>query len=753
MRAILDSLQMIPNSLFPHRGLCLAAGILATLALPLPAQPAATSIIRNSNMETDADGDAWPDDWPKLKVGGSWETEDSNHFIRMTSPSPGAMVMLYSEIRIPEGVKALEMTWRQRVTNLKRGSNSWFDARIMLEFMDASRGKIGPAPKPAATGRDTNGWEQKSTSFLIPDGAAMIKFMPALFNVASGTFDLDDLVLKPVDAAPLKAAAEEAAAARAAKLAAQTADRQAKVAAALAAGGALISNGNFETPGKSGDWPADWPKGGSWETEEGNRFVRLKNTEPDKTVMLFRTITLPADAKAFELSLRWRVTDLKPGNMPWFDARIMLDVTDAAGKKLSPQPGPIYTRSNTKDGWQERSVRFLVPEGGVSLDLMPALFNVKQGTLDLDDILLKPTDSAAILAKQKEREEIAAKSRVPVEEPNKNKWPVELRVKGNRLVSTKDGSEVWLQGLSIPSLEWSVTGEQVCKSTVVGIEEWKGNAIRLPVSDDYWFGRKGQSDGGKSYRDIVDQVITLASNRGAYVVLDLHRYRAPKPEHLEFWTDAATLYKNHPAVIFDLINEPHDITWEVWRNGGFVGEKKDADQAAFLSPEEKKKLDGFESPGMQAMLDTVRATGARNIAVIGGLDYAYDLSGITNGFALEDKSGNGIMYASHVYPWKKGWQKMLLDAAARHPILLGEVGADAVKMTFMPAEQQEDAETWVPDMLGLIQKHKLNWTGWSFHPSASPRMLLDWDYTPTPVWGQPAKDALSGKKFELKKLR
>jgi hypothetical protein len=56
-------------------------------------------------------------------------------------------------------------------------------------------------------------------------------------------------------------------------------------------------------------------------------------------------------------------------------------------------------------------------------------------------------------------------------------------------------------------------------------------------------------------------------------------------------------------------------------------------------------------------------------------------------------------------------------------------------------------------MLGLIQKHKLNWTGWSFHPSASPRMLLDWDYTPTPVWGQPAKDALSGKKFELKKLR
>ena len=25
--------------------------------------------------------------------------------------------------------------------------------------------------------------------------------------------------------------------------------------------------------------------------------------------------------------------------------------------------------------------------------------------------------------------------------------------------------------------------------------------------------------------------------------------------------------------------------------------------------------------------------------------------------------------------------------------------------------------------------------------------VIDWDYTPTPVWGQPAKDALSGKQF------
>ena len=348
-----------------------------------------------------------------------------------------------------------------------------------------------------------------------------------------------------------------------------------------------------------------------------------------------------------------------------------------------------------------------------------------------------------------------AQGQVSAEPARKENWPQELKVSGNRLVTLKGGKTVWLQGVNVPSLDWGVKGESMLRSTVTAIEGWKGNVIRLPVKEEYWFGRKGQTDGGQSYRDVVDQVIMLAANRGAYVVLDLHRYRAPRKEYLEFWTDAATRYKNHPAVLFDLMNEPHGITWEIWRDGGFVEEKKkNGDEDAFLTPEEKlNNKHGFQSPGMQTMLDTVRTTGAKNIVVAGGLDYAYDLSGVVNGFALVDKSGNGIMYASHVYPWKKSWQKKLLDAAARYPILLGEVGADANKMKFIPANQQEDAVTWVPEMLGLIQKYKLNWTAWSFHPKASPRMLLDWNYTPTPAWGVPAKAALSGQAFELKKLR
>jgi len=348
----------------------------------------------------------------------------------------------------------------------------------------------------------------------------------------------------------------------------------------------------------------------------------------------------------------------------------------------------------------------------------------------------------------------------PAETPQPQKWPKELKVSGNRLVDP-DGKEVWLQGVAIPGLEIVPEGHGVVNSTIVAIDDWKANVVRLAVKDEYWYGKaketpksKGQTDGGAAYREIIDAAVNAAANRGAYLVIDNHVYRAVKPEQLEFWKEVATKYKNHPAVLFDIINEPHGITWDVWRNGGFVAEKKKGvDESAFLSEAEKKANQGYDSPGMQKLVEVIRSTGANNVIIAGGLDWAYDLTGVLDGYALNDPSGNGIMYSTHVYPWKKGWQKAFLDAAEKYPIFMGEVGADVKKMNFLPLEVQEEPETWVPDILAVIQKHRLNWTGWSFHTWATPVMLSDWNYTPTPFWGLPAKEALSGKRFEGKKLR
>ncbi|MBR1921996.1 MAG: cellulase family glycosylhydrolase, partial [Kiritimatiellae bacterium] len=335
-------------------------------------------------------------------------------------------------------------------------------------------------------------------------------------------------------------------------------------------------------------------------------------------------------------------------------------------------------------------------------------------------------------------------------------------VAGNRLVGPDD-AEVWLQGVNAGGMESVPTADQIVKSVVVAVDEWKANCVRLPVTEAFWNGASAyQEDGGAGYRAAVDKIVTLAANRGAYVVIDLHRFRAPKAEHAAFWKDVAARYRNHPAVLFDLFNEPHDIDWKTWRDGGWVGKKGAHDESAFLSDEEKRKNQGFQSVGMQSLVDAVRAAGARNVVIAGGLFWANDLTGIESeaiergeatSYRLDDRGGNGVMYAWHTYHWHAGWAR-ILPVAAKHPVFLGEVGAaPREEMTFIPMSEKEDPYAFSPNMIGFIQKHRINWTAWCFHPKAAPCMIKSWDYDPTPYWGEFVRRALGGEAFELKRMK
>jgi endoglucanase len=513
----------------------------------------------------------------------------------------------------------------------------------------------------------------------------------------------------------------------------------------------LVVNGDFQTDTDSDGTPDNWgaAKGGlSYAIEGENRFMRLTPEKPGQMILNYRQIAIPEGIKALELRWKQRISNLKPSRYPWFDARIMMQWLGATGNELAGSAAAPTARKNTV-GWVERSKSFLVPEGALTLVLMPALFQVESGTYELDDLSLKPTDAAVVAAAAQAKAAIDQAAIVEEEAPNPAKWPSELHVESNRVL-TREGKEVWLQGVNVESLEWNPRGVQVMKSALVAVDDWKSNCIRLPIRENYWFGKDAtQNDGGKAYHELVDNIVNLAANRGAYTMLDLHRFRAPKQVHIDFWKDVATKYKNHPAVIFELFNEPHGTSWEVWRNGGFVPDKvKPADEDNFLMPEEKaKNAKGLQAVGMQALIDAVRGVGAKNIVVVGGLDWAYDLSGFVKGFALDEKGGNGMMLATHIYAAKRDWAGKVLVVADKYPIMVSELGANTKKFDFIPADAQEDAVTWVPRVLGFIQQHKFNWTAFSLYPGSAPILVTDFNYTPTPEWGAPVKRALAGAKF------
>jgi TolB protein len=206
----------------------------------------------------------------------------------------------------------------------------------------------------------------------------------------------------------------------------------------------------------------------------------------------------------------------------------------------------------------------------------------------------------------------------------------------------------------------------------------------------------------------------------------------PDQNSLTFWKDLTKTYKNHPAVLFDLYNEPHNVSWDVWRDGGKVTEKN----------RRTGKETTYEAVGMQALLDAVRSTGAKNVVIAGGLDWAYDLSGILAGKQLSDPKGHGVIYANHAYPNKgdsvKKWVAKMETATKKIPVIVSEFGSES------RGAAGSRGERWLRQVLQALHDRDWDWLAWDLHPRAGPRLVSDWNYTPTPSFGKWVKQALLG---------
>jgi endoglucanase len=314
-----------------------------------------------------------------------------------------------------------------------------------------------------------------------------------------------------------------------------------------------------------------------------------------------------------------------------------------------------------------------------------------------------------------------------------------LKAVGNRL-ETPEGQAVRLNGVNIPSLEWG-QGDHLFESLKVAVGNWRANVIRLPLSQDRWFGHmRERRDGGVSYRRTVHAFVDKAASLKCYVILDLHwsdagvwgqnigQHKMPDEHSAEFWAWAAAEFANQPAVLFGLYNEPYGVSWDIWRNGGNVSEDNKGAPGGKLQ---------YHTPGMQKLLEVCRARRSRNVIVAGGLDWAYDLRGIADGYALNDSKGNGVVYDTHLYPMKQwythgntksqDWDRLVMGAGAKFPVMIGEFG--------------DGKDDYARKVLEFGNKNNLPWVAWCLHPAARPVLIEDWQYTPS-AFGAVVKEAL-----------
>jgi endoglucanase len=310
-------------------------------------------------------------------------------------------------------------------------------------------------------------------------------------------------------------------------------------------------------------------------------------------------------------------------------------------------------------------------------------------------------------------------------------------------VCTADGTPHAFHGVDRPSLEWGAGGDRFSLADFQLMVEWGANVVRIALNQDFWLSGAALSD--PRYPGTVQERVSWAEQAGLDVILDLHwsdtgvlgavfkdmmgkclagdgtptactgQQPMADQNSIEFWKEVATAYKDDGRVLFELYNEPHGISWDVWLNGGNAG--------------------SYTAVGMQRLYDTVRGAGANNVVIAGGLNWAYDLSGVgpTGAFVR----GYNVMYATHPYLTSgnvpSGWEGSFghLETTDFAPVIATEFGDGSTPNC---------AGNWDGALIAFANQHHMSWTAWAWFLASSsadpqgchfPSLILDWSGTPS----------------------
>lgn len=310
-----------------------------------------------------------------------------------------------------------------------------------------------------------------------------------------------------------------------------------------------------------------------------------------------------------------------------------------------------------------------------------------------------------------------------------------------RTVTGPDGQAVVLRGVNKSGLEYTAWGYDLDLATFQRIKSWGANVVRLPLTPA--FALQGMCKYKAEYMTNIDKVVALAEQLKMLLILSDHfgtkgttcgvtkdwhgNQKAPDSYNLQFVKALGARYKNRPYVAIDLYNEPHDISWDIWRKGG--------------------RVDAYTAVGMQALLDGVRSSGFTGLVFASGNAWANDLSVIANEPLKNDKD---VVYAAHVYPEMCGtatvpdnvpyscqgksyqpvYDNWVAPAIAKRAVMVTEFGT---KRNF--ASDTQAAIDW-------MTAKGVGWTTWLWcNTKTSDFCVMNPDFSPSPT-GLPVYTAL-----------
>lgn len=307
------------------------------------------------------------------------------------------------------------------------------------------------------------------------------------------------------------------------------------------------------------------------------------------------------------------------------------------------------------------------------------------------------------------------------------RFPRRFHVEGNTFVD-EDGKVMVFRGMSAidPIYQRFVDTSnhtQWDKSYYRAMAEWGANIIRLPILPS-----SVRNFGMERTLSTLDQSIAWAAENGLYVIIDYHAlgwppnnyyppdspwYSTTPQEVIDFWAAISKRYADVDTVAFyELYNEP--LT---------QASHKDYSGAS-ATREDWLTWKDF----MEQIIATVRMYDADKIILVGGLQFAYDLS------FVEDApiTGRNIAFATHPYShpdYTKDWKIAFGDLSTRYPVFATEFGYDGD----VSPDDEYDGALYHEAIIEYLEEHHISWTVWVFDASWKPTLLLDNSaYLPSP---------------------
>ena len=324
--------------------------------------------------------------------------------------------------------------------------------------------------------------------------------------------------------------------------------------------------------------------------------------------------------------------------------------------------------------------------------------------------------------------------------------PLSVAVSGNHLVNGA-GQSVRLLGVNAMGTEyacsegWGYSEMPLTAASASAIAAWHANAVRVPLNEDCWLGINNTAANNDhqafygtaaGYRAAIAGWVGALNNAGLYPILDLHwsapgtlvsdgQRALPDDHSAAFWTSVAAQFKSNKAVAFDLFNEPFSpadlgntgltVDWNCWRNGGCQVPS---------TPDTATPVPGQSYPavGMQALVNAIRATGATQPILVGGLHYANDLSGW---LAHEPTDTAHALVASfHNYDGEACgnaacWNATIAPLATHVPVVTGEFGQGYDCANPSPPPDSFDAT-----YLSWADQHAVSYLAWTWTVLATP---------------------------------